>query len=148
MVEGLNVGPIELAVIEFPGSNFQGDIVPAIVDLIDAGTVALLDLVVVVKDPDGNVSSLELWDLDDALKSPFDSVDGEVGGMLSADDIALIGDSLDPGSTAGVVLWENTWSRPFVAAIQAAGGKLVAHDRIDAETAAAALASIQEAETW
>lgn len=148
MAEHLTVGPIELAVIEFPGSKFQGDIVPAIIDLIDSGTVALLDLVVVLKDPDGNVSSLELWDLDDELKGPFDAVEGEVGGMLSEDDIALIAESLDPGSTAGVIVWENTWSRPFVTAIQAAGGKLVAHDRIDAETAAAALASLKEEATW
>jgi hypothetical protein len=142
MTESQVVGPVEIAVFEFPGSKFNGDIVPAIIDLIDSGTVAVLDIVVVARDPDDTVSYHELWDLDEDQAALFEDVEGEAGGLLSEEDITLIGDQLEPGSTAVVFVWENTWARPMVAAIQGAEGRLVAHDRIDAETVARALQEV------
>lgn len=125
------VGPVEIAVIAFPGSQFNAAVAPALADLVDAGTVSILDVVVVTRTQEGEVVALEITDLE---VDPFADVDGEVTGILSEEDAIEIGARLDPGSTAAIIVWENTWARRVVAAIRAAGGQLVAHDRIDAET--------------
>jgi len=135
------IGPVELAVIEFPGSKFNGQIVPAIADLVNDGIVTILDVAFVMKDDDGNVAGFELADLDDDDAAPFEDLDGEVSGMLSDDDLMLAGEALSPGSSAALIVWENTWARRVVGAIADAGGRLVAHDRLDAQTVQAALAA-------
>ncbi len=132
--------PIELAVIEFPGSRFNGEIVPALAQLVDDGIVAIIDLVLVSKDVDGSVTVLEVSELDDDTASVFDELDGEVTGVLSEDDLALAAEALSLGSSALLIVWQDTWAARLVDAIAASGGRLVAHDRIDAETAAEALA--------
>jgi uncharacterized membrane protein len=136
-----STGAVEIAVIEFPGSQFKGEIVPAMADLVENGIVTILDLVFIMKDEDGNVLGVELADMDDETASAFDELDGEVSGLLSDDDLQTAGEALDPGSSALLVVWENTWARRFVSAVRNAGGRLVAHDRLDAETVAAAMAS-------
>ena len=140
------VGPVEIAVLEFPGSRFNGEIVPALAELVDTGVVAILDLVVITKDPDGAVEVLELIDMGDEDAAVFDELDGDVIGLLSEDDLAAAGGLLEPGSTAAVIVWENTWARKLVAAILDSGGRLVAHDRVDAETVNLALATLDELE--
>lgn len=141
MSEEETMGPVEIAVLEFPGSEFTGEIVPALAELVDAEIVAIIDLVIVTRDDDGLTAVLELAELDDAAAAPFDDLDGEVGGLLSDEDLAMVGDALAPGATAAVVVWENTWARRLTAAVRGSGGRLVAHDRIDAETVAAAMAA-------
>ena len=136
------MGPVELAVLEFPGSQFTGEIVPALAELVDNGIVRILDLVLVTKGDDGSVTSIELSDLDDDAASQFDDLDGEVTGVLSEDDLAAAGDALSPGSSAAVIVWENTWAHRLIDAIRGAGGRLVAHDRLDADTVQAALAEM------
>jgi uncharacterized membrane protein len=140
-------GPVELAVIEFPGSQFTGEIAPAMADLIERGIVTILDLVFVTKDADGSVSSIELMNLDDELAEPFRALEGEVNGLLSDVDLQTAGAALTPGSSAVLIVWENTWARDLVAAIGGAGGRLVAHDRLDAETVREALAASAAAGT-
>lgn len=137
-----HIAPVELVVLAFPGSRFTGEIVPALAELVDAGTVRIIDLAVIVKDDDGTVESLEITDLDAEVVSAFDDLDGEVTGILSEDDLAAAGELLEAGSTAAVVVWENTWATRLVAAVRNSGGLLVAHDRLDAETVAAALADV------
>ncbi|WP_205528735.1 DUF6325 family protein [Desertimonas flava] len=132
--------PIELAVIEFPGSRFNGEIVPALAELVDAGTVAILDLVLVSKGANGAVAAIEVGELADEETAIFDQLDGEIHGLLSDEDIEMIGDALSLGSTAAVVVWENTWARRLVEAVAGAGGQVVAHDRLDAETVRSSLA--------
>ena len=132
--------PVEVAVLEFPGSRFNGEIVPALIELVDDGIVRILDLVVVTRDVDGTVTAIELSDLDPDAAAPFDDLDGEVSGLLAEDDFALAGEALSLGSTALMIVWEDTWARRVVDAVAASGGRLVAHDRLDAETVAAALA--------
>ena len=131
-------GSVELALIAFPGDKFNGEIVPALADLVDSGTVAILDLLVVSKTEDGDVVSMEIGEMEDGAM--FDDLDGEVMGLLSAEDIELAGKLLEPGNTAALIVWENTWARKLIGAIEDAGGQLVAHDRLDAETVNAALA--------
>jgi uncharacterized membrane protein len=132
-------GPVELAIIEFPGSHFKGEIVPKMSDLVERGIVAILDLVFITKDNDGLVTAIELDNLDEEDAAPFRNLDGEVNGLLSDDDLQAAGAALSPGSSAAMIVWENTWARDLVGAIRRAGGRLVAHDRLDAETVQEAL---------
>jgi hypothetical protein len=135
------LGPVELAVLEFPGSQFKGEIVPALAELVSNDIVRILDLVFVTKNADGSVDAIELSDLGDDEAAPFDDLDGEVNGLLSDSDLELAAEVLDVGSSAALIVWENTWARRLVSAIGNAGGRLVAHDRLDAETVRAALAA-------
>jgi hypothetical protein len=144
--EATSVGPVEIAVLEFPGSRFNGEIVPALAELVDTGVVAILDLVVLTKDPEGAVEVVELIDMGEDDAAVFDDLDGDVIGLLSEDDLAAAGALLEPGSTAAVIVWENTWARRLVGAILDSGGRLVAHDRVDAETVNLALAALDELE--
>jgi uncharacterized membrane protein len=138
------LGPVELAVVEFPGSQFKGEIVPALADLVDNGIVRILDLVFVTKGDDGTVTGLELSDLPDDEASAYDDLDGEVSGLLSDSDLEMAGEVLSAGSSAVLIVWENTWARRLVTAMRNAGGRLVAHDRLDAETVQEALAASAE----
>jgi uncharacterized membrane protein len=133
---------VELAVIAFPGSRFNGEIVPALADLVDSGVVAILDLLVISKSEEGDVLALELGEMEDG--GIFDDLDGDVMGLLSAEDIETAGELLEPGNTAALIVWENTWARKLIGAIRDAGGELVAHDRLDAETVRAAMAMSEE----
>jgi hypothetical protein len=135
-------GAVDLAVIAFPGSQFKGEIVPALAALVDSGTITILDLVLVSKTDDGDVVIIEIDEADDP--GMFDDLDGEVTRILSDDDALAAGEALDPGNSAAVIVWENTWARALVGAIRDAGGLLVAHDRLDAETVNEALARIGE----
>ena len=135
------LGPVELAVIEFPGSQFKGEIAPALADLVDNDIVHIIDLVFVTKNDDGSIDAIELSDLPAEEASAFDDLDGEAGGLLSDADLDLASQVLAPGSSAALIVWENTWARRLVTAIKDAGGRLVAHDRLDAETVQEALAS-------
>jgi len=135
-------GSVELAVIAFPGSKFKGEIVPALADLVDNGVVEILDLVVVSKGDEGDVLALEISEIEDG--GMFDELEGEAGGLLSEEDLVAAGEVLEPGSTAAVIVWENTWARKLITAIRGAGGELVAHDRLDAETVNAAIAMSEE----
>ena len=135
-------GSVELAVIAFPGSRFKGEIVPALADLVDNGVVEILDLVVVSKGDEGDVIALEISEIEDG--GMFDELEGEAGGLLSEEDLVAAGEVLDPGSTAAVIVWENTWARKLITAIRDAGGELVAHDRLDAETVNMAMTMNEE----
>jgi hypothetical protein len=137
-------GSVELAVIGFPGSRFNGEVAIELNKLEESGTVHILDLVIVTKGTDGTVTGIELSDLDDEARAPFDDIDGEVNGLLSDGDLEVAGELLEPGDTAALIVWENTWARSLVGAIRASGGSLLAHDRLDAETVAAALAESGE----
>ncbi len=140
MSDGTTLGPVEIAVIGFPENKFTGEIAPAIADLVESGTVSILDLVFITKDEDGSVAGVELNELDEAVAAPYQDLDGEAGGLLSDEDFEQIGEALDPNSSALAIVWENTWARKLIGAIQNAGGVLVAHDRIDAATVQEVLA--------
>ncbi len=107
----------------------------------ERGVVSILDLVFVTKDEDGNVLGIELNEMEDP--AAFDDVEGEVNGLLSDEDLQAASELLDPGSSAALIVWENTWARTLVNAILEAGGHLVAHDRLDAETVKQALTAAQ-----
>src|SRR5690349_10343525 len=95
-------GPVELAVLEFPGSRFNGKIVPALAELVNDGIVRIIDLVLITKGDDGTVTTLELSELGEDDAAVFDDLDGEVTGVLSEDDLAVAGEALSDGSSAMV----------------------------------------------
>src|SRR5262249_1220685 len=104
------IGPVELAVIEFPGSQFNAEIVPALAELVDTGIVRIIDLVLVTKELDGSITSIELNELGEEEQAAFDQLDGEVNGLLSDEDLAAAGDALGEGNSAMLIVWENSWA--------------------------------------
>ncbi len=127
------MGPVEFLVVEFPGNKFKGEIIPALQDLVDNRVIRLIDLVLVKKDPQGVVTSLELTDLDDAEAAQFDEVIDEVAGLLSREDIEQIGAALAPNCSAGILVFEDRWAERLLETIGDADGDVLALDRIPPE---------------
>jgi hypothetical protein len=136
----MDVGPVDLLIVEFPGNQFKGEIAPALRDLVTDGTVRVLDLLFVYKDADGEVGSVELAGLGPDLEPAFADLDGQLGGgLLDAEDVAQVGANLKPNSSAALIVWENTWAARFVTAMRNAGAQVVDQARIPAEAVAAAV---------
>ena len=131
-------GPIDYLVVEFPGSKFNGEAFPLLLDLVDKGLIRILDLVFISKDDDGNVGALTLDQLDGG---GFDLTifSGIQSGLIGDDDIVEAGVALDPGSSASVLVYENVWAAPFAAALRRTGGQLVASGRIPIQAILASL---------
>jgi uncharacterized membrane protein len=132
-------GPIDYLVVEFPGNKFTGEAFPLLVDLVDRGLVRILDLVFVRKDVDGSVLGLDLSDLDGDGELDLTVFEGVSSGLLGDDDVQEAGEALQPGSSAGILVYENVWAAPFAAAVRRAGGQLVASGRIPVQAVLAAL---------
>jgi uncharacterized membrane protein len=134
MEYAMDIGPVDLLVVEFPGNQFKGEIAPALRDLVTEGTVRVLDLLFVYKDADGEVGSVELAGLGPDLQPAFADLDGQLGGgLLDAEDVAQVGANLQPNSSAALIVWENTWAGRFVTAMENAGARVVDQARIPAE---------------
>ena len=133
------LGPVDYLVVEFPAekSNFSGEMAAELVSLVEAGTVRLLDLLILHKDDDGTIEAFEIDDLDgvDELRA----LEGEIAEILAAEDVAHLAEAMENGSTAGVLVWENTWAAPFASAARRAGGQLVATGRIPIQAILASL---------
>jgi hypothetical protein len=134
-----DMGPIDYAVVEFPGSRMTGEGLPLLVDLVDRGIIRILDLVFVKKELDGSVSAVALADLDKDGKLDLAVFHGASCGMLDQDDFDEAGNVLEPGSSAGILVYENRWAAPFAKALRRGGGQLVAHGRIPVQAVLAAL---------
>jgi len=132
-------GPIDYLVVEYPGNKMTGEAFPILVDLVDRGLVRILDLVFVRKDLDGSVVGLELSDLGNDGEFDLSIFEGASSGLLGPDDLAEAGAVLQPGSSAGIMIYENVWAAPFAAAVRRAGGQLVASGRIPIQAVLAAL---------
>ena len=140
---GDEIGPVDFAVIAFPGNKFNHQIVPALRELVDAGTVRIIDLVFVIKDQDGNTAAVELSALDPDEASTYDDLDGEFGGLLNDEDMELAAEGLEPGSSAALIVWENTWAARLAGAIRGSKGELVMLERIPHDAVVEALTSAQ-----
>jgi hypothetical protein len=128
------LGPVDYLVLEFPGSQFNGEIAPKIVDLVDRNLVRVLDLFFLKKDIDGSIEAFEIADLGDAEVGGLRGYESELALLMNEDDVAAVGAALEPGSSAGVLVWENTWAAPFATAVRQAGGQMVASGRIPVQT--------------
>lgn len=140
----MSIGPVEFLMISFPGSRFDGRIVPELERLIDSGTVRIIDLVFVSKSTEGDVTVIE-YDALDASSAAFASLDGEAGGLLNDDDIAEAAEALEAGSSGVFLVWEDLWAAPLADAIRGAGGEILAGGRIPHDVMTAALDHIAEA---
>ena len=139
------MGPVEYLVVEFPGNKFKGEIVPALKELTDNGTIRILDLVFVRKDADGNVRAIELSDLPAQEAALFDDLDGEIDDLLNEEDIMLVADLLQPNSSAGLLVFENAWATRLRDAVVKSGGRLVDNARIPAAVVDAAFEAAKAA---
>jgi hypothetical protein len=124
------LGPVEYAVIAFPGNRFRGEIVAELANLTERGIVHVIDLTFIKRDVDGSLTVLELDALDELEAQPFVSLDGEIEGLLSEEDIALIAEEVPPNSSAAIVVWEDSWAASLAQAVRRADGVLVAHENI------------------
>jgi Family of unknown function (DUF6325) len=134
------LGPIDYVVVEFPAgeANFTGEMAAELVALANAGTIRLLDLLVLRKDDDGALEAFEVDDLDEI--DELRALETHVAEILAADDVAHLAEAMEPGSTAGVLVWENSWAAPFASAARRSGGQLIATGRIPIQ---AILASVE-----
>lgn len=135
----MGIGPVEYMVVAFPGNKFNGAILPAIADQVEAGTIRIIDLAFVLKDDEGNVAGMELEDAGSEVFQAFEYLTMERGGLISDDDIAEIATALDPGSSAMILVWEDLWATKFSEAVRGAGGVVVDLQRVPYEIVQAAI---------
>jgi len=140
------LGPVDWIVVEFPGSRMNGEIVPALRDLVERDLVRVLDLLVLKKDDDGSVEAFELSDLDEGEIGDLRAYESELAMLLSEEDVNSLAAAIEPGSSAGVLVWENTWAAPFASAVRRSGGQLVASGRIPIQALLAAVEADEQEE--
>lgn len=133
------LGPVDYLIIEFPADaqNFTGEMAAELVRLSDAGTIRVLDILLIQKGEDGSIDALELDEapgLDDLR-----ALEANLAEILAADDVVHLAAAMDPGTVAAVLVWENTWAAPFGSAARRAGGQLVATGRIPIQAIAASM---------
>jgi hypothetical protein len=132
------IGPVDYAVLSFPGNQFKGDIVPAISDLVETGVIRLIDAAFVGKDENGDVVAMELTELAPDVQEAFEKLNIEVTGLFNDEELQAIGEDLELNSSAALLVWENVWARTVAQAIRDAGGELVAFERVPHDVVQAA----------
>jgi hypothetical protein len=138
MDETVEMGPIDYILVEWPGRQPNGEVAPHLVDLVDRGLIRILDLALIAKDEDGSVAGIELEDLgDDGMELSVFA--GASSGLISDEDIGEAASALEPGTSAALLVFENTWAAPFATAVRRSGGQLVASGRIPVQAIEAAL---------
>jgi uncharacterized protein DUF6325 len=136
------MGPIDYIVLEWPGRQPTGEVVPLILDLVDRGLIRILDVAIMVKDEDGEVAALDLASLEGEAAG-FSEFDGASAGLLGDDDLEEAAGALAPGTSAAVLVWENRWAAPVAVALRRSGGQLVASGRIPVQAILAALDAVE-----
>ena len=135
-----SLGPVDYIVVEFPAgaSNFTGAMAEELLALVDSGTIRVIDVLILTKNEDGTVDAMELSDIEQL--GPLERVETQLAELLAEEDVAHLAAAMDPGSTAGVLIWENLWAAPFASAARRSGGQLIANGRIPIQ---AIIASIE-----
>jgi hypothetical protein len=139
------MGPIDYLIVEWPGRQPTGEAMPHLIDLVDRGLIRLLDLTFIAKAEDGSVAALEIADLGGEIEA-FAAFEGASSGLLGDDDVAEAGNALEPGTSAALLVYENSWAAPFAAAVRRSGGQLVASGRIPVQDVLAALDAVEASE--
>lgn len=141
------LGPIDYLVIEFPPGtqHFDGEMARELLSLVDSEMIRVLDLLVIAKDADGGIEALELDDLEEA--GELARLETEIAEILAEEDVVHLAEAMDPGTVAGVLVFENLWAAPFAAAARHAGGQLIASGRIPIQAIVASLEAEAAAET-
>ena len=133
------LGPVDYLIVEFPEGqqNFTGEAAAELLKLHDAGTIRIMDLVIMVKDDDGSVDAMELSDVEDL--GEFARIEEQLAETLSADDVAELATVMAPGSVAAALIYENLWAAPFASALRRAGAQMVSAGRIPIQALIAAV---------
>ena len=138
-VELDEMGPVDYLVIEFPAGHPTGENLPLLVDLVDRGLIRILDLVLVKREFDGSMSLLALSDADGDGEWDYSVFEGVSAGLLGQDDVDEAGQALEPGHSAAILVYENTWAAPLAVALRRSGAQMVASGRIPVQALLAAL---------
>ena len=132
------IGPVDYAIVGFPGNKFRGEIGPALADLVENETIRIIDIAFAGKDSNGDVAAMELTELDPDVQQSLDGAGIEVQGLLSDDDIREAAEGLDPDTSIALIVWENVWARKVTQAIRDAGGITLAFERLPHDVVQAA----------
>jgi hypothetical protein len=135
------LGPVDYVVVEFPAgkSNFTGEMAGELASLVESGTIRVLDLLILNKAEDGTVEAFEIDDLDEEEAGELIGLETEIAEVLAAEDVVHLAEAMENGSTAGVLVWENSWAAPFASATRRAGGQMIATGRIPIQAIAASI---------
>ncbi len=137
----MSLGRIEMVVIRFPDSQFNGSVTPALVDLIERGLVRVIDLVFLSKASDGSVLNVELADAEDEVRQAFEPIVDEVTGLIAEEDQEDLAEALDEGDSAVILLFEHLWAKEFADAVRSSGGELAFSMQVPPDVVEAALAA-------
>ena len=134
------LGPVDYVVVEFPAgaSNFTGEMAGELLSLVDRGIIRVIDVLILTKAADGTVEAMELADVEEL--GELETLEAELAELLAEEDVEHLAAAMEPGSTAGVLIWENLWAAPFASAARRSGGQLIATGRIPMQ---AIIASIE-----
>jgi Family of unknown function (DUF6325) len=133
------LGPVDYVIVEFPAgaSNFTGEMAEELLGLVDRGIIRVIDVLILTKDEDGSVEAMELSDIEEL--GELETLEAELAELLAEEDIEHLAAAMDPGSTAGVLIWENLWAAPFASAARRSGGQLIATGRIPIQSIIASI---------
>jgi Family of unknown function (DUF6325) len=137
------MGPVDYVVLEWPDKQPVGEAAPLILDAVDRGIIRILDVVLLAKDTDGTVATLELGALNGGDAGGFADFEGASSGLLDESDLEEAAGVLEPGTSAAVLVWENRWAAPIATALRRSGGQLVASGRIPIQAILAALDAVE-----
>jgi hypothetical protein len=140
--DDIEMGPIDYLLVEWPGKQPEGEIAPYLVDLVDRGLIRILDLVFLAKGDDGSIAAMEIADVGGEV-AELAIFEGASSGLLDDEDLDEAGAALEPGTSAALLVYENTWAGPFAAAVRRSGGQLVASGRIPITDVLAALDAVE-----
>jgi len=132
------IGPVDYAIIAFPGNQFRGEVAPALAELVEAGTIRIIDATFVGKDESGEVLAMELSELAPDVQEALAKLNIEVTGLLNDEDVMAAGEELEPNSSACLLVWENVWAKKVAQALRDAGGILLDFERLPHEVVQAA----------
>jgi hypothetical protein len=135
------IGPVDYLIVAFPGNKFRGEIAPALAELVEAGTIRIIDIAFVGKSTAGEVVTFELMELDTDVREALEKAGVEVTGLFNEEDLEAAAEELEPDSSAALLVWENVWARKVAQAIRDAGGEVFDFDRIPHDV-------VQKAREW
>jgi len=140
------LGPVDYVIVEFPSgaANFTGEMTDELLKLVDAGIIRVIDVLILVKDADGSIEAMELSDVPEL--GELVALEAQLAELLAEEDVVNLAAAMDPGTTAGVLIYENLWAAPFAAAARRSGGQLIANGRIPIQAIIASIEADMAAE--
>jgi hypothetical protein len=142
----VELGPVDIVVIGFPpDAPMTGEAIPLLLDLVDRGIIRVLDVLFVMENEDGTFSGFEAQDLESDRIGDFKVFEGASSGLLGEEDVATAAEAIEPGTAAVIIVYENSWAGPFVAAVRRNGGMLIDNQRIPAQDLIDALDTVEAA---